>query len=347
MSRKILISVTLVMMLVTMVSTVSADLVDGCYATASSSNIKEDESVTITIQCDNVLTANNVFGFQIGTTQTGDIDAATKPSSYTAGTFSDAGTGATSGVITGVNTLGDLYAVSRQGSETVTAEDFTLGSFQLTAEDYLTSDGSIVITMTDADFILSDNLGAELTGWLRDTHDVTVTVTNIDLGWLSGDMVVRSDVTAISATNNIDFLLGDKDYSVTSIASYTNTFNMDSAYQYQEDGTPAGDGTLNINASVDMTGHLACSNVVNLGDAGTAVDVDTMIGTGGTITLLAGDADDDGDIDNADATAIGSNYGTNPGDEKDINGDDVLNILDLVHVGRNFGEVSGTCGAGS
>ena len=120
MSRKILVSVTLVMMLVTMVSTVSADPVAGCYATASSENIKEDESVTITVQCDDVLTSNDVFGFQIGTTQTGDIVAATKPSSYTPGTFSDAGTGATSGVITGVNTLEGLYAVSRQGSETVT-----------------------------------------------------------------------------------------------------------------------------------------------------------------------------------------------------------------------------------
>jgi hypothetical protein len=337
----------LVTLLVAMASTVSADPVAGCYATASSLNIKEDESVTITVQCDDVLTSNNVFGFQIGTTQTGDIVEATKPTSYTAGTFSDVETGATSGVITGVNTLGDLYAVSRQGAETVSVEDFTLGSFVLTAEDYLTVDGSIVITMTDADFILSDNLGAGLTGWLRDTNDVTVTVTNIDLAWLSGDMEVRSDVTAISSTDNIDFVLGDQDYSVTSIASYTNTFNMDSAHQYQEDGTPAGDGTLNISASVDMTGHLACSNTVNLGDAGAAVDVDTMIGSGGTITLLAGDADNDGDIDNTDAALIGSNYSTNPGDDQDINGDDVINILDLVHVGRNFGEVSGTCGAGS
>ncbi|QPC81337.1 hypothetical protein G4Y79_16745 [Phototrophicus methaneseepsis] len=346
MSRKLLVSVALIMV-VGMVYTASADPVAGCYATASATTIKEDEDVTITVQCDDVPTLNNVFGFQIGTTQTGDFDVATQPTSYTAGTFADVSTGATSGVITGVNTLSGLYAVSRQGSEIVNVEDFTLGSFLLTAEDDLTTDGSIDIVMTDGDFILSDNQGASLSGWLRDVNDISVTVTDIDLAWLSGDMEVRSDVTTISSTNSIDFTLGDKDYSVADIASYTNTFNMDVTYRYSEDGTPASDGTLNISAAVDMTGHLACSDTINLGDTGSATDVDTIIGSAGTVTLNAGDADDDGDIDNTDATAIGANYSTNPGDDKDINGDDILNILDLVHVGRNFGQTSGSCGTGS
>lgn len=346
MSRKILVSLTLVLIM-SMFGVVYAGPTDGCYATASASTIKEDENVTITVECVNVALVNNAFGFQFKTTRTGDFVTASEPTQYSAGTFSNTSTGATSGVITGNNSLSGLYAVTRKGTEVATATDFTLGTYDLTAEDNLTVDGSIIITMTDADFILSDDQGAEIADMLRDINDFTVTVTNIDLGWFSGDMVVQSDVSTISSVNAFDFVLGDKDYSVTSIASYTNTFNMDATHQYQEDGTPASDGTLNISASADMTGHLSCSNTINLGDTGSSIDVDTKVGTTGVIVLKAGDANDDNAIDNTDATAIGANLGTNPGDDKDINGDDTLNILDLVHIGRNFGAASGTCGTGS
>lgn len=325
----------------------SADPVDGCYATSSAATIKEGEFFTVTMQCDNIPTNNNVFGFQIGTTRSGDFNAAALPSTYTAGTFSSPSTGATSGVISPTNSLSGLYAVSRMSSEVVNAEDFTLGSYDVVARKDLTADGSITITFTDADFMLSNNIGASLSGWLRDTNDVTVNVTNIDLAWLSGDMVVRSDVNTISNAKLVSLILGDKTYSTTNLANYIYTFNMDPAHQYDEDGNPAGDGTLTINASADMTGHLVCStNNINLGDTGLATSVTTKIGTAGTITLKAGDADNDGDIDNADATAIGANMGTNPGDDKDINGDGTINILDLVHVGRNFQSTAGTCGTG-
>jgi hypothetical protein len=64
--------------------------------------------------------------------------------------------------------------------------------------------------------------------------------------------------------------------------------------------------------------------------------------------LLSGDADNDHDIDNADATLIGANIGTNAGDDRDVNGDGTVNVLDLVHVGRNFDTLAPTsCGIGS
>ncbi|MCC6617135.1 MAG: hypothetical protein IT320_26920 [Anaerolineae bacterium] len=322
---------------------------DGCYATATPTTVNEGQSFTVTVQCDNVPTENNVFGFQIGTTRSGDFVAGTVPAAYTAGTFSEASTGADSGVVVGTNALSGYYAVTRRAAETVNSANFSLGSYALTAEDNLTSDSSVDITMTDADFILSDINGTSLTGWLRDVNDVSVTITNLDLAWLSGDMIVRSDVTAISNVGLVDLTLGGKLYSATDVASYTNTFNMDSAYLYAEDGSPASDGTLSINATADMTGHLACAtNSINLGDTGSATDVDTKIGTTGTITLKAGDADDDDDIDNADATLIGANIGTNPGDDRDVNGDNSINVLDLVHVGRNFDTLAPTsCGTGS
>ncbi|MGJ3240361.1 MAG: hypothetical protein ACFE0Q_16760 [Anaerolineae bacterium] len=346
MSKRIAIfSILLIVAVAPMV--VHADPVDGCYANASASTINEGDSVDITIECVNIPTANNVFGYQIGTTTTGDYDVTTFPTVYTAGTFSDASTGATSGVIVGANNLADLYAVTRQGSETATTTDFTLGAFSIDALSSLTTDGSIVVNMDDGDFILSNNVGQALTGWLRDVNDITITITNLDLAWLNSTMTVVSDVTTISNLPTVELVLGDKTYTQSPVASYTYTFTMDDTHQYSEVGSPSGDGVLSIDASANMTGHLSCSNTIDLGDSGSAIDVSTVVGTAGEIVLKAGDADDDDDIDNADATTIGANMGTNPADDKDINGDGTVNILDLVHVGRNFGSNSGTCGTGS
>jgi hypothetical protein len=327
--------------------TVSADPVAGCYVNAPTT-VNEDAPFTVTIQCDDVLVTNNVFGFQFGTTLAGDYDTSVAPSAYSAGTFADLSTGATSGVIAPTNALPGLYVVSRKSNEVVSVEDFTLATFDLVAEDDLTVDGSVVITMTDADFMLSNNLGEELLGWLRDVNDLTVTINNLDLAWLSGNMEVRSDVTAITNMDSIEFIVGDKTYSASNVATYTNTFAMDDTYQYTEAGSPDADGTLSVSASADIFGHLACTNAtVDLGDAGVATLVSTLLGTGGTITLKAGDADNDDAIDIDDATLIGANIGTGGTLEEDVNGDGAINILDLVHVGRNYSSTIGTCGTGS
>lgn len=346
MFRKITLLVAVVALL-GLVSFASADPVDGCYATASPLTVNEDESFTVTVQCENISTDNNVFGFQLGTQLAGDYDVPSMPEIYTAGTFADPSTGVLTEVVTGANLLTGYYAVTRKNNEVVNTEDFTLGSYALRAEDNLTGNGSVIISLIDEQFILSDIHGSSLTGWLRDVHDVTVTITNLDLAWLSGDVVVRSDVDTISNLSLIELMLGNKAYSASNVATFSNTFTMDVTHRYDEEGEP-GDGTLNVNVSADMSGHLMCSTSdVNLGDTGSATDVTTKVGVAGTITLLAGDADNDHDIDNADATLIGANIGTSPFDDRDINGDTIVNILDLVHVGRNFDTPAPTsCGTG-
>jgi hypothetical protein len=343
MSRRLSIPFALLAMLVFSTVT-SAAPVDGCYASASAATIKEDQPVTITIQCENVPVGNNVFGFQIGTVPTGSFDVAIAPTVYSSGSFSSL---AIAELLAGPNLISGLYAVSRTNADVVTVEDFTLGSYLLTAEDNLTANGSIVITMTDADFILSSQSGESLSGWLRDVNDVTVTVTNIDLAWLSGSAVVRSDVNTIVNVDNLVLTLGDKSYSNTNLPSFTHTIPMDVTYQYQEAGTPAADGTLEISVVADLTGHLGCTNTINLGDTGAPTAVTTKIGVAGTITLKAGDATADGSIDIADSTLLGANFNTNPGGDQDINGDNVINVLDLVHVGRNYNSASGSCGTGA
>ncbi|MBC7809844.1 MAG: hypothetical protein H7175_01785, partial [Burkholderiales bacterium] len=344
----------LVIVILSVAAVASADpATDGCYLSASASTINEDGTVTITAQCDNIATINNVFGFQLSSTRAGDLDATVLASGYTsantAGGFYHSSTGMSTSVIEGANALSGLYAATRRNAETVSTDDFAIGSYVVTADDDLTVDGSITITFVDGSFMLSNNIGQAITGdVLRSVNDLTITVTDIDLAWFTGNMIVRSDVTAITEASSVELNLGSRTYSATDVASYTNTFNMDATYQYGEGGSPASDGTLNIAVTADMSGHLACSTTpVNLGDTGSAIDVDTKVGTTGTIMLKAGDTNDDGAIDITDATAIGANIGVAPSDEKDVNGDNAINVLDLVHVGRNYTSTTTSCGTGS
>ncbi len=347
MFRKISITLVLLALLSLAGGAVSADPVNGCYATASALTIKEGEAVTITLQCENIATSNNVFGFQIDAIPTGSYDVGTAPAVFTPGTFSELSTGMLTDLLVGSNTLGGLYAVSRRVNETVTATNFTLGSYALNSvENLTTDDGSIVVTVTDANFILSDNMGTELADMLRTVNDITVTVSDIDLAWLNGNVVVESEATNITSLDVIELVLGDRTpYGVADFIGNGTTFGVDTTYRFFEVGTPASNDELIITVSANMTGHLKCSNTVDLLDTGAVTDVTTKVGVSGTITLLAGDANDDGAIEIDDATAIGANFNAPVSDDRDINGDNVLNILDLVHVGRNYTALSGSCGA--
>ena len=93
---------------------------------------------------------------------------------------------------------------------------------------------------------------------------------------------------------------------------------------------PADTYTITANSS----GFLAasCADVVHAADALTSLD---------SISLLAGDIDDSGNIDVTDAVAIGSVFGsTTPGEVADLNADGVVDVLDLVLMGVNFGLTS-------
>lgn len=57
------------------------------------------------------------------------------------------------------------------------------------------------------------------------------------------------------------------------------------------------------------------------------------------LTLLAGDLNDDGVIDVADAAALGLAIGnSDPGAAADLNGDGAVNVLDLILLAVNFGQ---------
>jgi hypothetical protein len=332
-----------VLALLTIVAAVSADpATDGCYVDAPAS-VNEGVQFTVTNRCENV-TPDTVFGFQIGNAVTGDY-LGSLPTTYTFGQFSST---ATEFLLQGSNTLA-LYGVSRTADDFVSAEDFTLGSYNLTANVNLTDDdGAINVDFLTGVFKLSDDQGSAISGWLRTVNDAQINVNDIDLAWLTGDVVVHSDVTTLSEVTDVDLNIGGYVYSADDQAGSSATLSVTAGNRYQENADLAlaadSDDELLVNVTADMYGHAECStNNVNLLDAGMAEDVDGFVGTAGDITLLAGDANNDGDITNSDATIIGNNFGFTGGSigsganvEPDINRDNTVDILDLVHAGRNF-----------
>ncbi|MCC6803795.1 MAG: hypothetical protein IT319_13000 [Anaerolineae bacterium] len=80
---------------------------------------------------------------------------------------------------------------------------------------------------------------------------------------------------------------------------------------------------------IDAAGHLGCT---------------TPGSEDRSITLRAGDVNNDGVIDLRDADIIGSAFDGNSEPEADVNHDGAVDIFDLIHVGRNCGLNSGECG---
>jgi hypothetical protein len=361
---------TLIVVLVSAVMSVSAagtpnpdPAANGCFVDAALTTVNEGVAIPVTVKCVGIPVDNNVFGFQFGTSVTTGSFVGSTPTAYVPGEFTSAAV--VNGVFVGENSLA-LYGVSRKLAEVVDTTDFTLGTLALTAvtnrgtgSGLTDADGSVAVTFVDATFKLSDNFGASLPGWLRTVNDATTAVNDIDLAWLNGAATVKSDSNALGNITNIVLNLGAKQYTATSITSYTTNLNMDDTYLYVENGSGVVGGsyaaaadsnnTLNIAVTADMWGHLNCSTaVVNLGDVGAAEDVDTVVGTSGSITLKAGDVDGLNGISNTDATIIGGDFGDtgaaiNVLYEGNINLDTTVDILDLVHVGRNFGATAGSC----
>ena len=54
------------------------------------------------------------------------------------------------------------------------------------------------------------------------------------------------------------------------------------------------------------------------------------------LQLLAGDIDDNGEIDQFDAMTIGMNYNSALPEAADLNNDGVINVLDLELLAQNY-----------
>jgi hypothetical protein len=99
------------------------------------------------------------------------------------------------------------------------------------------------------------------------------------------------------------------------------------------------DGTFSLTASPG-TYTVAASASGFLGAQGPAVLTAGGTTTKATISLLAGDIDGNGVIDQYDAMTIGMNYNTTLPEAADLNADGLINVLDLEALAANY-RVSG------
>lgn len=330
MVRKLVVLVVLaVMLVVPFVTSASNPSLLGCYIDAPAA-VNEGVTYTATVQC-NLMVA--LFGVQFGTTTTGS--GAPTTTTYTPGTFI---TSATNPIIAS-NTL-NLFAASRTGAD-IAVGSFSLASFQVKANKGLTSNGSITVDLPSAGFKLSNILGAVLNGLLQVSPAGVTTVTDIPLAILNGNVRISSD-GSVGSLAGINLNMGD---GVTSWTNQTagasfRDFTI-SAIEYTAATKPA----LGATVTVDMISHLACVSAYTLDDGGNTTAA--KIGTAGVVSLKAGDVisvSGDTAINIQDATAIGAQFAsTSPTGEVDVNRDGVVDIYDLVHVGRNYGANQGNC----
>lgn len=280
----------------------------GCAINAPAS-VREGMSFTATVNC---YGASDVYGFQLGTSSSGD--ASTSATSYTAGSFV---ADVDPNYLVGSNTLSN-YAVSRNAPAAAASGDFSLGSLPYTASTGLTANGSATLSLDT--LLLGDITGAPIS--IPVTSPTIITI----LDRLTLNLTVASD-GSVQQVRDVTASVDTESRGPQTAPSTSLTFNF---IDVIDSSTP----TL----TADMKSHLACSGPLNL----------TTSVTDATIHLLAGDvvlngADLSPEINLYDATAIGLAYGTAGSGEEDVNGDGIVNIFDLIHVGRNYGHAEGVC----
>lgn len=283
-----------------------------CYIDAPDA-VFEGDAFTVTLRC--VDLTDEVFGFQVGLDATGPVTS--DDTSFTPGSFV---TDAAPDILEVANTL-DLYAVSRRTPALPVSGDFSIASVDYTANLGLLGDE--VATLTLAPFILGDIQSNAIEGLLpvpsveiliRDRLTVTGTV--------------ASEV-AVETFNDVLVTLGGENYSVPSVPGNSVPFVFTDVFDSRV-----------LDLALSARSHLPCTQTLVLTDSETDL---------GTIPLFAGEVTDDGDplsaatIDLLDSTAIGLSIGGAGGPE-DVNGDGAVDVLDLIHVGRNYNFVAGECG---
>jgi hypothetical protein len=106
------------------------------------------------------------------------------------------------------------------------------------------------------------------------------------------------------------------------------TTNANGAYQFTD--VPAGEYIIEASAP----NHLKVAKAISVPDSSQVIDL-------GTVTLPAGDTDNNGTVDVSDASLVGGNFGISAPPAPaaaDLNLDSKVNISDLALVGGNYGK---------
>ena len=120
------------------------------------------------------------------------------------------------------------------------------------------------------------------------------------------------------------------------LASKPVTVNL-----YNLDDTLAGTVTANQDGTFSLTAPAGTYKVIAVASGFLSAQASVNLTSGGsstlpTISLLAGDIDNNNVIDQLDAMTIGMNYNTATPAAADLNDDDIINVLDLELLARNY-----------
>ena len=154
---------------------------------------------------------------------------------------------------------------------------------------------------------------------LQSIASLPATMTIAGIAPTSTAMPTLSSITGtVAATKTVTIRLYNPDNSIaaTSTASPDGTFNI----------TVPG-GTYTIVASAE--GFLSAQGSVELDNSSTISKP--------PVSLIAGDVDNNGVIDQLDALTIRMNYNTATPTAADLNNDGVINVLDLGILAENYG----------
>ncbi len=149
-------------------------------------------------------------------------------------------------------------------------------------------------------------------GVLTDLPSTTVTLTVKDIvildGTLTGQVLASKPVT-------VNLYKADNSIAATVVANADGTFSL---------AAPAG--TYTVTASAD--GFLGAQGSSTLTSGATS--------TMPNVSLLAGDIDNNGVIDQFDAMTVGMSYNTATPAAADLNNDGTINVLDLELLASNY-----------
>ena len=258
-------------------------------------------------------------------------------------------------------TVGEATTVS-VGLNEVPAEGYASAEFTCTYDPALVAVSNIVITDlfgTDPATAIYDpqdgNLIVAIAGSNGQKATVsgtafTFTATSLQVGQatiscsarvsLGGDGLI--DLPASSTVITINDVIQEGTLNGQVLANKAVTINL-----YNPDDSLAGSVAANTDGTFSMTAPAGSYTVEATASGYLSAEGPAAITAGNTttmptISLLAGDIDGNGVIDQYDALTIGMSYNTATPDAADLNADGTINVLDLELLAANYRQTGPT-----
>jgi hypothetical protein len=147
---------------------------------------------------------------------------------------------------------------------------------------------------------------------------------------------VLIDLPSISTTLTINEVIVDGTLIGQVLATKPVTVSLYDAGNALITSTVANvDGTFSLTAPAESYTVIATASGF-LNAEGPAVITAGETSTKATVSLIAGDIDGNGVIDQYDAMTIGMSYNTATPDAADLNADGIINVLDLEILAANY-----------